>query len=180
MTNQKPLAGRNVGVLVYNGDEWRKLRGDAEGRLLVAGQQPGQRPTSRIRSYTIWDTSVGAGETFTILDTTSGRGRIIHCFLRVVGQAGPAAWTRMEFFVDGDTSPSFSTHPDYIYTFFLGRRLVDISLAGCSLFDTTNHIYEVWFDIGPTFNSSLKMTVKNGDNANAITVRCGIWVEWWE
>jgi len=35
MTNQKPLAGRNVGVLVYNGDEWRKLRGDAEGRLLL-------------------------------------------------------------------------------------------------------------------------------------------------
>jgi len=67
-----------------------------------------------------------------------------------------------------------------IYSFFAGRRIADISQAGVITWDETNYIYEVWYDFGPTFQESLKITIKNEDTTNAVEVRYGIWVEWWE
>jgi len=173
MVNQLPPVTRNVSVYVHDGVEWRKLKSDSEGRLLVAGQQL----TSYINRFVKGNLSVGPGETYTILDTTSGRGRIIHSYLRVDGQSASSFWSGIKFYTDG--TPSTTITPDLIYHAFVGKRVVDISLAGVITWDTTNHIYEIWFDIGPTFNSSLKITLYNGDSANAITVNYGVWVEWW-
>jgi len=178
MTNQKPLVGRNVGVLAHNGDGWRKLRSDAEGRLLVAGQLGAQLRTAYIRRREKWALSIGPGETYSVLDTTLGKGRVIHCYFRVDGKAGPAKYSSILFTVDGESSAAIS--PDMIYSFFVGRRITDISQAGVITWDETNYIYEVWWDFNPAFKESLQIRIVNEDLVNAIEVRYGIWVEWWK
>jgi len=178
MANQIPPVARNVGVYVHNGSEWRKLRSDAEGRLLVAGQLGAQLRTVRIRRYEKWALFIGPGKTYTVLDTTSGQGKVFHTYFRVDGLAGVVKYCAILFQVDGELSASAS--PDMVYSFFVGRRIADIAQAGVITWDETNYIYEVWYDFGPTFQESLKITIKNEDTTNPVEVRYGIWVEWWE
>jgi len=177
MASEIPV-GRNVGVYVYNGSEWRKLRSDSEGRLLVAGQLAGQQPlASHIRRYAKYSVSIAPGGTYTILDTTLGQGKVFHTYFRADGLTGAAKFSSIVFYVDGEATPSIS--PDLIYTYLLGGRLVDIGQAGAFRWDETYYIYEVWWGFGPTFQESLKITIVNADSSYSMDARYGIWVEWW-
>jgi len=176
MANQIPPVGRNVGVYVHNGSEWRKLKGNGFGHALMSVLST----ATRIEVYKAWGLTIGAGQTSTLLSTTAGRGRLLHCLLRVDGLTTGASGSWLSFFVDGEASASTKIFLNHIYYYYVGERIADMSTAGIITWDTTNHIYQAWFHFGPTFESSLKITFSNNDTDNPITLRYAIWVEWWK
>jgi len=133
---------------------------------------------SAIKIHWLWNVSIPAGATETVLPETAGCGQVRFWSLLVDGLSGAAADTVISFTVDGETSPSTQCTPRWLYAFMCQRRTVDLAQGGVSKWDTVNYIYGVWCTLGPSFESSLNIKVTNGDSANAITVLCGIWVEW--
>jgi hypothetical protein len=208
--------GRQAGMCVYNGAEWRKAKGDADGHAQVdvlSSALPTGAATettlsaintelaqkletadlaidtdkhldthkiphsSYVKCYETWRVTVPAGGTYVFLDTTAGCGRVLSFYLRVDGASADVRFSRIQFFVDGETSPSSKFYPAAIYTYLGGRRIVDLSIGGTITWDTTNFIYEVWLGYGPAFESSLKITLYNYDTTNPADFRVGVWVE---
>jgi len=174
MKNPIPPVKRNVGVYVHNGSEWRKLKGNSLGHAFMTVLPV----ATRIEIYKNWGQTIGAGQSFTLLDTTSGRGRVLHCFLRIDGKASEAEDSELCFFVDGEASASTKIAVSDIFYYWAGARLVDICPGGVIVWDTTYFDYQIWIHFGPAFESSLKITFTNKDPANSISLRYAIWVEW--
>jgi len=134
--------------------------------------------SSKIECHRIWNVSVPAGATQTILATTSGHGHVFYCMIYLDGLSGDVRNSELRFYVDGETTPSTKLSIWFIRNYICVLRAVELSFGGISHWDTTNHIYGCWFRFGPSFESSLKIEITNGDTANASTITCGIWVEW--
>jgi len=165
--------GRQAGMCVYDGAEWRKAAGDADGRVHV-----NVLSSTKVKLHAMWDTTVPADGTVEPLATTSGYGRVFACMFRIDGATASSRYSEVWFYIDGEATPSSVISPDHIYWYLCGSRVVDLSLAGIVAWDTTNHIYHGWWAFGPSFESSIRIVIKNKDTANPIVVRVGIWIEW--
>jgi len=209
--------GRQAGMCVHDGSEWRKAKGDADGHaqvdVLSSALPVGAATettlsaintelaekletadlaldtqkhldthdvphTSKITTHFAWDVTVPAGGTYTLLSTTSGHGKVLYFLVRVDGVAAEARWSHISFLVDGETSPSTRICIEHIYLFICGGRVVDLNFGGTYVWDTVNYLYGVWAQLGPAFESSLKVIFENGDSANEVKIRACVWVEW--
>jgi hypothetical protein len=209
--------GRQAGICVHDGSEWRKAKGDADGHaqvdvlssalpsgaateatlssLLTELQQKLETAdlaidaqkhldthkiphSSEVKLHARWDITVPADGTIEVLSTTSGCGRVFACMLYVDGEDWLSRYSEIWFYIDGEATPSTIISPDHIYWYLCGGRIVDLNLAGIVTWDTTNHIYHGWWAFGPSFESSIRVVIKNKDTANPIVVRAGVWIEW--
>jgi len=160
--------GRQAGICVHDGTEWRKAKGDTDGHLWVQ-----ERPFKI--SIVSWYGTVSAGGTQTLVNVT-GAGFLLGASQFMNGATMSCGESRFEVYIDGETSPSIKVRANS-YRNDMTKAYGNFTLqaaqsSACpfgwgNLYDETEHIFSGGFALKSHFKTSLKVNWINADPNNA-------------